>query len=174
MSKRGFEAPWQSFVDCISTVLVVVIFFAIILSILVAILSYSMAQRELEKSAAATSTVQSELAQPSAQHDPEKQIGEEQYIILFEGLESKPTKEIIADFTKWANRNNPKKKRRFKITQYITLKSMAFTDRRTTSFRRYYFMAKIIKNELKNEHVIDIMTVIQGNKEENKLIISFS
>ena len=175
MAKSQFEIPWQSFVDCLSTVLVVVIFFAIVLILLVSILSYTISQRQQQKAHTEGGLVERALDQRTPDSSRIRVTSpREEFIILYDGLNAEPTDELLKEFCEWVKRRDPSGSRPMRMEQTMTLQSASFTDRRSITFKRYYFLAKTIKHELDNKHVIRVLTIIQGDKEVNKMVISFA
>ena len=174
MSEK-FTAPWQSFVDCLSTVLLIMVFFSIILVILVSVLSYSISQKQMSKYQSQEKEVQSgdPPGKPSVVASI-LQSEKDKLIILYEGTSSSPTEEVIKEFDAWIQQHDPSKRRTIVIVQEMMAPEISYTERRNIAFRRNYYLSRHVKTTLKNTNVIQSYTVITGEKEQNRAIISFS
>ncbi len=179
MAKSKFETPWQTYVDCLSTVLVVVIFFSIVLILLTAILAYTLSLRQEVKA-----TFKNNLETVQAKGDVQQVDNEgldlmesevdiedknDMFVINYSGLDAEPTELVLSEFEKWIQKRDPAGKRSIHIEQIMTVDGTSFTDRRAIAFRRYYYIAKTMRNKYKNKSIITMLTVIQNEKGEAKL-----
>lgn len=175
MAKTKFEIPWQSFVDCLSTVLVVVVFFAVILIILVSVLSYTISIRQESKALTEGGLVEAILDAKTDESSLTQELSaREEFVITFDGLDVQPTEEIIEKFNAWVAQRDPNNTRSLYIKQEMTLSTATFTERRTVTFRRYYYMGKHIKNKIGNMGALQVLNIIQGDVDINKMVITFT
>lgn len=183
MASEKFSPPWQSFVDCLSTVLLIMVFFSIVLVILVSVLSYSISKREMDmvRSAAEKQNSAEEVTRDAEGDNLAGPVdieafmtkGEARFIIYYEGLLSEPSPEVYEEFKAWVSRHDPGNKKTLKVVQQVVISDVSISERRITGFKRYYALSRYVKNTVGNQNVMKSFSVIKGDAPENRAIITF-
>lgn len=185
MASNSFSPPWQSFVDCLSTVLLIMVFFSIVLVILVSVLSYSVSKKEMESERQSQQESKQVMESSETVTDNESfesgapsissliNTGEDRFIIYYDNLLAEAEPKVLEELEKWIQARDPSNQRNVNVIQEVIVENVSISDRRTVAFKRYYTLSRFIKNELGNTKVIKSFSVIKGEEQQNRAIVFF-
>lgn len=135
----------------------------------------TMEKAESEKKIAEEIVADEEAQDAGAPVDIENFLtkGEDRFIIYYSGLLSEASEEVMERFKDWVATHDPDNNRTMTIVQQVVINDVSISNRRLTGFKRYYALSRFTKNVIGNKKAIKSFSVIKGEQEENRAIITF-